>query len=93
MKIQTQKKDDSEEINAIDISINFFDWKLKNPLILASGILGVSLESLMQMLQDGAGAVISKSIGLEQKEGYVNPIVIEPMTNVFLNAVGLPNPG
>ena len=35
----------------------------------------------------------SKSIGFNPKEGYVNPIVIEPMENVFLNAVGLPNPG
>ena len=93
IKIQSQKKDDIQEFKSIDTSIDLFDLKLKNPLILASGILGVSLESLMQILKDGAGAVVSKSIGFKPKEGYVNPIVIEPMENVFLNAVGLPNPG
>lgn len=93
IKIQFQKKDDAKEIKAIDTSIDLFDLKLKNPLILASGILGVSIESLMEILKAGAGAVISKSIGFKPKEGYVNPIVIEPMENVFVNAVGLPNPG
>ncbi len=87
------KKDDDEQIRSVDISVTLFDLKLKNPLILASGILGFSVESLLRILEDGAGAVISKSIGFKEKEGYANPIVIEPMTNVFLNAVGLPNPG
>lgn len=92
-KIQAKKEEIDEEIESIDISTELFNLKLKNPLILASGILGISLESLLQILQDGAGAVVSKSIGFSEKEGYVNPIVIEPMANVFLNAVGLPNPG
>lgn len=93
IKIQSQKKEDIEKFGPIDISVDLFYLKLKNPLILASGILGVSVESLLQILKDGAGAVVSKSIGLNPKEGYVNPIVIKPMDNVFLNAVGLPNPG
>ncbi|MHA1380200.1 MAG: dihydroorotate dehydrogenase [Candidatus Helarchaeota archaeon] len=93
MKIKPIKKEGFEEISSTDISVNLFDFKLKNPLILASGILGFSIESLLQILEDGAGAVISKSIGIRPKEGYSNPIIVEPMTNVFVNAVGLPNPG
>lgn len=93
MKINNNKNEGNEEINSIDISVELFNLKLNNPLILASGILGFSIDSLLQILEDGAGAVISKSIGIKPKEGYSNPIIIEPMKNVFLNAVGLPNPG
>ncbi|MHA1384936.1 MAG: dihydroorotate dehydrogenase [Candidatus Helarchaeota archaeon] len=93
MKIKINRKEDNEEINSIDISVNLFNLKLQNPLMLASGILGFSLESLLQIIKDGAGAVVSKSIGMRPKEGYSNPIIIEPMENVFINAVGLPNPG
>ena len=66
--------------------------KLKNPTILASGILGTSADYLMEIAHAGAGAVTTKSVGLKPREGYKNPTVIQVECGI-LNAVGLPNPG
>jgi len=66
--------------------------KLQNPTMLASGILGTTSDMLRRTAQSGAGAVVTKSVGLEPREGYPNPTVIEVECGL-LNAVGLPNPG
>jgi len=66
--------------------------KLRNPTILASGILGTSADYLMEIDHAGAGAVITKSVGLKPRDGYKNPTVIQVECGI-LNAVGLPNPG
>jgi dihydroorotate dehydrogenase (NAD+) catalytic subunit len=65
---------------------------LKNPTILASGILGISAETLKEAARAGAGAVTTKSVGLKPREGYANPTVVQVECG-FLNALGLPNPG
>lgn len=77
----------------IDISVNLSGIELKNPTMLASGILGGTAGSLRRVAENGAGALITKSIGVVPREGYQGPTVIEPMENVLLNAMGLPNPG
>lgn len=64
--------------------------KLKNPMILASGVMGSSVHSLNLIAQD-AGAVVTKSVGLEAREGYRNPTVINWRCGL-LNAVGLASP-
>jgi len=67
--------------------------ELRNPTILASGILGQTGESLSRIFHDGgAGAVVTKSIGLNSKEGHSNPCLIEERDGM-INAMGLPNPG
>jgi dihydroorotate dehydrogenase (NAD+) catalytic subunit len=66
--------------------------KLVNPTMLASGILGYTGLSLMRVIEAGAGAVVTKSIGLEPRKGYPNPTVIQVDCGL-LNAMGLPNPG
>jgi dihydroorotate dehydrogenase (NAD+) catalytic subunit len=67
---------------------------LSNPLILASGILGVSGSILKRLATDhGIGAVTTKSIGPEPRTGYLNPSIIEIEHDTYLNAVGLANPG
>jgi dihydroorotate dehydrogenase (NAD+) catalytic subunit len=66
--------------------------KLRNPTILASGILGISAEYMKKVADAGAGAVTTKSVGLKPIEGYKNPTVIQVECGI-LNAVGLPNPG
>ena len=66
--------------------------KLANPIILASGILGYTRLSLSEVIEAGAGAVVTKSIGLESRIGYPNPTVIQVDCGL-LNAMGLPNPG
>ena len=48
--------------------------------------------SMKRIFNNGAGAIVTKSIGLKHREGYSNPTVIE-LDYGILNAMGLPNPG
>lgn len=48
--------------------------------------------SMKRIAESGAGAVVTKSIGLKPKEGYVNPTFVSLECGI-LNAMGLPNPG
>jgi dihydroorotate dehydrogenase (NAD+) catalytic subunit len=66
--------------------------KLENPSVLASGILGVTGSSLCYVAQHGAGAVTTKSIGIEERKGHPGPIVIE-WEKGLINAVGLSSQG
>jgi dihydroorotate dehydrogenase (NAD+) catalytic subunit len=63
-----------------------------NPTILASGIMDEDAGSMERVFNCGAGAVVTKSIGIEPKKGYPNPTVVE-LDNGILNAMGLPNAG
>ena len=66
--------------------------ELKNPTILAAGILGTTGASLCRVAREGgAGAVVTKSIGPTPKTGHPNPSMIK-LDCGFLNAMGLPNP-
>jgi dihydroorotate dehydrogenase (NAD+) catalytic subunit len=65
--------------------------ELENPTILAAGIMGTTGASLARVGKEGAGAVVTKSIGPEPKEGHKNPSMID-LGYGFLNAMGLPNP-
>jgi len=66
--------------------------KLVNPTMLASGILGYTGLSLKSVIEAGAGAIVTKSMGLEPRTGYPNPTVVQVDCGL-LNAMGLPNPG
>ncbi len=74
------------------LSVDLAGLKLKNPLMLASGILGYSAESLENIARSGAGAVVTKSVGLKPRKGYANPTVFQTSCGL-INAMGLPNPG
>ena len=76
-----------------DISTTIAGMELENPTMLASGILGQTGQSLLRIMEHGgAGAVVTKSIGLEPGTGHGNPSVLE-LHDGLLNAMGLPNPG
>ncbi len=66
--------------------------KLGNPTMLAAGILGYTGLSMKRVIDAGAGAVVTKSMGLEPRTGYPNPTVVQTDCGL-LNAMGLPNPG
>ncbi len=66
--------------------------KLKNPTVLASGILGVTGSSLAAVAKAGAGAVTTKSISLNERKGHPNPVIVT-YDQGMINAVGLSNPG
>jgi dihydroorotate dehydrogenase (NAD+) catalytic subunit len=74
------------------LSIRVAGLQLDNPAILASGVLGYSAESLNRVAKGGAGAVVSKSVGVEPRVGYANPTVVQAESGL-INAMGLPNPG
>lgn len=65
---------------------------LDNPAILASGVLGYTPQSLLRVVKAGAGAVVTKSVGVQSRGGYPNPTIVQADSG-FLNAMGLPNPG
>jgi Dihydroorotate dehydrogenase len=65
--------------------------RLKNHLLLAAGILGTTGASLARLLQNGAGGVVTKSIGPSPKEGHPGPCLIV-VDGGIINAMGLPNP-
>jgi dihydroorotate dehydrogenase (NAD+) catalytic subunit len=74
------------------VNTKFCKIVLQNPLVLASGILGTSIEILKRVVSNGAGAVTTKSIGPVERQGHNNPTVVE-IKNGLYNAVGLPTPG
>lgn len=78
--------------NSTDLSVDICGVQIRNPTMLASGILGISYEVLQRVYEAGAGAVVSKSISVEPREGYKNPTVVS-VDGGYLNAVGLSNPG
>lgn len=61
--------------------------------MLASGILGISLDVFNRLYRSGAGAVVTKSLSKEPWEGYPNPTIFGVKGGGWLNAVGLSNPG
>lgn len=75
-----------------DLSVNLAGIKLRNPLILASGIMGVSTASMKFTEENGVGAVTMKSIGPTERTGHHNPTVYSWGEGIT-NAVGLSNPG
>jgi dihydroorotate dehydrogenase (NAD+) catalytic subunit len=75
-----------------DLSCEFLGLKMSSPLVLASGIIGTSLELLERAAHCGVGAVTSKSCSLEPRLGHPNPVAVEWGGGV-INAVGLTNPG
>jgi len=77
----------------MNLSTQFCGIKLKSPLILASGILGVTGANLATVAKAGAGAVTTKSIWLKRHEGHPNPTVLNLGNGNLINAVGLPHGG
>jgi dihydroorotate dehydrogenase (NAD+) catalytic subunit len=75
------------------LSTSIGQIKLERPTILASGILGISLDVFNRIYRAGAGAVVTKSLSKEPWEGYPNPTIFSVNGNGWLNAVGLSNPG
>lgn len=65
---------------------------LPNPIANAAGF-GVSGKLLYRYAVAGAGAVVTKSVGLYEQEGYPNPSFFEIAPRSYVNAMGLPNPG
>ena len=55
------------------LSTKLAGLQLDNPLILASGVMGYTAESLNRVAKGGAGAVVTKSIGAQARVGLPKP--------------------
>jgi dihydroorotate dehydrogenase (NAD+) catalytic subunit len=73
------------------LSVHAGGLDLRNPVLLAAGILGTTGASLRRAAQAGAGGVVTKSLGSDPREGHPGPIVVAVECGL-LNAMGLPNP-
>ncbi|CAC11547.1 DIHYDROOROTATE DEHYDROGENASE B related protein [Thermoplasma acidophilum] len=75
-----------------DLSTSVAGIRLENPLMLASGILDENGYTMLDVMNNGAAAVVTKSIGMEERNGYSAPVIVE-YGDSLINAVGLSNPG
>lgn len=82
----------SSDDNPDSIGIDLCGFHLKSPTMLASGILGISFDLFPRIISSGCGAIVSKSIGRDPREGYKNP-TLTGVEAGYLNAIGLANPG
>jgi dihydroorotate dehydrogenase (NAD+) catalytic subunit len=74
------------------LSVDAGGVSLRNPVMLAAGILGTTGASLRRAALAGAGGVVTKSIGIEPRDGHPGPNIVQVDCGL-LNAMGLPNPG
>ncbi len=74
------------------LAVDICGIHLKNPTMLAAGVLDETGKSMVEAARAGAGAIVTKSVGMEPRAGHPNPCVVE-LSVGLLNAMGLPNPG
>ena len=74
------------------IAITLPGLEMENPTMIASGVLGLSSKVFYESLDNGAGAIVTKSVSLNPIEGYRNPTFVA-VPYGYLNAIGLSNPG
>lgn len=74
------------------LKTSFCGVEFTNPLVLASGILGVTGDSFHHTVRSGAGGITTKSIWLRPHPGHPNPTMVG-FEHYFLNAVGLSDAG
>ncbi len=74
------------------LEVNISSLKIRNPTMLAAGVLGISASLLRNAYKSGAGIVVTKSISKNPRFGNRNPVVYE-LKYGLLNSIGLSNPG
>ena len=79
-------------MSKLSLAVEFSGLKLRNPLMNAAGVLGMSPAILKRIYDSGAGAVVTKSLGPVPRKGHPNPTFVRVACG-GLNAMGLPNPG
>ena len=78
--------------NDLDLSVEIAGIKFKNPVFTASGTCGYGREYLPYYSLSAIGAITTKGVCLNAKEGNKTPRVAETPGGM-LNAIGLENPG
>jgi dihydroorotate dehydrogenase (NAD+) catalytic subunit len=76
----------------MNLSAKIGNLKIDPAIMNASGIF--SYPHILKMISGyDFGALVTKSIGIEPREGFMEPILVQSSDETWLNAVGLPNPG
>lgn len=79
-------------MSQLSLAVDLAGLRLRNPVMNAAGVLGMSAPILKRVYEGGAGAVVTKSLGPVPRMGHNNPTLIS-FEGGALNAMGLPNPG
>jgi len=77
---------------APDLSVEIAGIRLQNPVMSASGTFGYGVEYEPYLDLSALGAIVTKAVTLEAREGSPPPRVRETPAGM-LNAIGLQNPG
>ena len=72
----------------MDLSVRIGSLTLKNPLIAASGCFGYGVEYADVVDLSTLGAIVSKGLFLQEREGHPAPRIVETPAGM-LNAIGL----
>ena len=72
----------------MDLSVHIGSLVLKNPLIAASGCFGYGVEYSDVVDLSSLGAIVTKGLFLEAREGHPSPRIVETPAGM-LNAIGL----
>jgi len=72
----------------MDLSVRIGSLTLKNPLIAASGCFGYGVEYADVVDLSSLGAIVSKGLFLNEREGHPAPRIVETPAGM-LNAIGL----
>ena len=75
-----------------DLSVEIAGLTLQNPIMCASGTFGYGMEYEEYLDLSKLGAIVTKAVTLEPREGNPPPRVRETPAGM-LNAIGLQNPG
>ncbi len=76
----------------IDLTTKVGSLKLRNPILLASGIIGAGREYAELIDYSSIGGIITKTVTREPKTGNLPPRIVETGDSV-LNSIGLQNVG
>ncbi len=76
----------------LDLKVNIGRLKLKNPVMVASGTFGSGEEYKDLLDPNKIGAIVTKSITVNAREGNPPPRIVETPSGI-LNSIGLQNGG
>lgn len=79
----------------VNVSANISGLNINPGIMNASGILSFPPKMLLKLSKiNGIGAVVTKGIGKERREGWKdNPIIVRASEEIYLNALGYSDPG
>lgn len=75
-----------------ELNCDFFGRQSLSPLVLASGVMGISYSGMARVANAGCGIITTKSFSLQPRKGHEGPVIAE-FAGGFMNSMGLSNPG